>query len=245
MILSYPGSLNNLATYLLSHDDTPEMFHLKVILGYGEGFPENLHQKLRRLFNCNIVSLYSNQENGLMAVECLQNKEFHVNSASYNIEILKFDSEEPAGFEELGRIVVTDLFNHAMPLIRYDTGDTGTWKETGDCSWHTQILSSIQGKVRDFIFDTTGTRISPSSVGVLMWPYDGLLQYQFIQHGEKQYTLKLNEGENHYDEAIFIQLFKDLVGQDAVITIERVSEIPVLKSGKHKPVVNNYKKIMV
>lgn len=34
------------------------------------------------------------------------------------------DSDEPAEPGELGRIVITDLFNYAFPILRYDNGDT-------------------------------------------------------------------------------------------------------------------------
>ena len=33
---------------------------------------------------------------------------------------------------ELGRIVVTDFYNKAFPMIRYDTGDTGIYQEVID-----------------------------------------------------------------------------------------------------------------
>lgn len=37
---------------------------------------------------------------------------------------LKMDSDEPAEDGELGRIVITDLYNYAFPILRYDNGDT-------------------------------------------------------------------------------------------------------------------------
>ncbi len=177
----------------------------------------------------------------MLAQECVENKEFHVNSASYHIELLKIDADDLVGVGEPGRIVVTDLFNHAMPLIRYDTGDIGVWKSEAECGWHSQVFSSIQGRMVDFIFDTDGNRISPKSFLSYMRPFDKLLQYQFIQEGEKQYVLKLNGAEGHYDDAAFVNLFKGILGKDAEIVIEHVNEIPVLASGKRNAVVNNYK----
>jgi phenylacetate-CoA ligase len=57
-----------------------------------------------------------------------------------------------------------------------------------------------------------------------------------------QYVLKLNGSEGHYDDATFLDLFKDTLGKDAEIGIEHVNEIPVLASGKRKIVVSNYVK---
>jgi phenylacetate-CoA ligase len=240
MLIGYANTFEILTNYLLACGDSPEMFGLFTIISYGEALSKGTHDKLRRIFHCNIAAMYSNQENGMMAIECIENKEFHVNSASYYFELLKMDSDDPVSVGEPGRIVVTDLFNHAMPLIRYDTGDIGIWKEKAECGWDSQVFSSIQGRMTDLIFDTKGNTITPHIISLLMWPYDKLLQYQFIQEGAKQYTIKLNESEGCYEDASFVKLFKDVLGQDAEIVIERVHEIPVLESGKRKEVVRNY-----
>jgi phenylacetate-CoA ligase len=242
MLLGYASTFENLANYLFTCGDIAEMFNINTLISFGEVLPESTREKLKKIFDCDVVSLYSNQENGMLAQECVGNKEFHVNRASYHVELLKLDSDDPVSVGELGRIVVTDLFNHAMPLIRYDTGDNGIWKKEPECGWYSQVFSSIQGRMVDFIFDTNGIKISPESVSAYMWPFDKLLQYQFVQESAKQFTLKLNGAEGHYDDAIFVNLFKDFLGKDAEIIIEHVNEIPVLASGKRKNVVCNYVK---
>jgi phenylacetate-CoA ligase len=242
MLLGFPSAMGDLANYLLTCGDTPEMFNVNTIIGFGEAFPKRTHKKLRRVFNGNIVSLYSNQECGMLAQECVENKEFHVNGASYHIELLKMDSDDPVSVGEHGRIVVTDLFNHAMPLIRYDTGDVGILKEEAECGWYSQVFSSIEGQKIDIIFDTNGNKKSPHKISVILEPFNKLLQYQFVQEGAKRYILKLNGAEGHYEDAAFVDLLKDFLGKDAEIEIEHVHEVPVLASGKRKEVVCNYKR---
>jgi phenylacetate-CoA ligase len=241
-LLGFPSALENLANYILTSVHNPEMDNIHTIMGFGEAFPTSAHDKLKRIFNCNIVSLYSNTENGMLALECVGNKEFHLNSASYFIELLKLDSDNPVSVGEPGRIVVTDLFNHAMPLIRYDTGDVAIWKKEAECGWYSGVFSAIEGQKVDLIYDTRGNKKSPHKISFLMEPFDRLLQYQFVQEGPKQYALKLNGSEGLYDDGVFVDLLKDFLGQDAEIVIEHVHEIPVLASGKRKEVVNNYYK---
>ena len=241
--IGYTSFLENLANYLLASGDTSEMYrNIHTIITNAEALPETTRRKLKGVFNCIIVSLYSNEENGILAQECVENKEFHMNSASYHIELLKIDSDNPAGVGEPGRIVVTDLFNHAMPLIRYDTGDTGTWRQEAECGWQSQVFSTVQGRLIDAIFNTKGENINSQSVDTLMYPFDNLLQFQFVQEGTKQFTLRLNGAEGHYEDATFVELFKGFLGQDAEIVIEHVHEIPVMESGKRKFVVNNMPK---
>ncbi len=241
-LLGFPSALENLANYLLTFGYHPRMDNIHTIIGFGEAFPKSVHEKLKNIFlKCNIVSLYSNNENGMLALECVENKEFHFNSASYFIELLKFDSDDPVSVGEPGRIVVTDLFNYAMPLIRYDTGDVGIGKKKPECGWHSQVFSSIEGQKVDLIFDTKGNQKSPHNISFLLDPFDRLLQYQFVQDDAKRYTLKLNGSEGIYEDAVFVDLLKEFLGQDAEILIEHVHEIPVLASGKRKEVVNNYR----
>jgi len=240
MILAYASTLENIANYLITCPETPDKYNIHTIIGFGENFPRSAQEKLKNIFGCHVISLYSDQELGMLAVECVENKEYHINSASYHIELLKIDSDDPAGVEEPGRIVVTDLFNHAMPLIRYDTGDTGTWRQEAECGWISQGLSSIQGTMVDLLFDTKGINVSAPLVGNNMWPFDRIRQYQLIQEGARKYVLKLNGAEGHYADSTFVDLFKDLLGRDAEIEIEHVDEIPVLASGKRKTIINNY-----
>jgi phenylacetate-CoA ligase len=152
------------------------------------------------------------------------------------------DSDDPVSVGEHGRVVVTDLFNHAMPLIRYDTGDVGVLKEEAECGWYSQVFSCIEGQKIDMIFDTNGNEKSPHKISVILEPFNKLLQYQFVQEGAKRYVLKLNGAEGHYKDAAFVDLLKEFLGKDAEIVIEHVHEVPVLASGKRKEVECNYKR---
>ena len=244
MLISYASTFDNLANYLYSLGDSPEMFTVEAILSSSEVLQETTREKLKSVFGCNVVSLYSNQENGILAQECNENTEFHLNTASYYFEFLKLDKDEPAELSEPARIVVTDLFNYAMPLIRYDTGDIALLKDKCECRWDTKVVKSILGRVMDCIYDTKGDIISPVTITNYMWPFNKLLQFQFIQDDEKVYTLKLNGAQGNYTDDEFISLFRELLGKDANIKIEHIKEIPVLNSGKRKHVVCNYKPLL-
>lgn len=241
ILLGYASTFENLVNYLNACGDTPDMYNIRAVISGAEALEETTREKLKKVFGVPVVSLYSNQENGMIAQECLENKEFHICSASYYVELLKFESDEPAEDGEEGRIVITDLFNHAMPLIRYETGDVGIMKAHSECGWNTPVFSSIQGRLIDYIYDTRGKKLSPYMIVVFMWPFDKILQFQFVQEAAKQYILKINGAEGHYRDDDFIDMFKKVLGQDADITVEHVDEVPVLKSGKQKKIVCNYK----
>lgn len=74
------------------------------------------------------------------------------------------DCDEPAGPGEAGRIVITDLFNYAFPLIRYDTGDIGVMEYGNDDEL--PRLKEIYGRERDCVYNTVGELISQVAIKV-------------------------------------------------------------------------------
>lgn len=237
-ILGYASSLDLLAQHLLEKGETPESFkRMKVVISGAELLSDKARRNLKRVFGCNVVSRYSNQENGLIAQEVSDNV-FLINRASYYLEFLKPNSNEHARPGELSRIVLTDLFNYAMPMIRYDTGDLAIFDEHPD---YGRVITSIEGRVRDFFYDTQDRLLSPSAITVQMWKFDRLRQFQFIQDGRAKYLLKVNGARGVYEDDDFIEVIENIVGKKANITIEHVDGIPQLQSGKFRQVICNYR----
>lgn len=239
-ILGYATTLDVLSKYLLNKGDIPEMFGVKVIISGAEVLSEATKDNLKKVFGCNVVSRYSNQENGILAQELIDSDYFIINNASYHIEFLKLDSDENADISELSRIVVTDLFNYATPMIRYDTGDLAIVEEHDK---YGKVIKSIQGRKIDFIYDTSGKILSPHAITNHMWNFRNIKQYQLIQEKSNLYRLKLNGSKGIYKDEDIIKTLKSILGSDAEIMIEHVDGIPFLKSGKFRTVICNYKGI--
>ena len=149
------------------------------------------------------------------------------------------DKDEPAEPGKFVRIVVTDLYNYAMPLLRYDTVDIASYKLDDD---GVMTLHKVEGRRMDVIYDTNGNIISSFITHAIFSKYYGnLKQYQFIQQDRKTYELKLNvDGGTFNYETELIDEVKRQFGNDAEVIISYVDEIPTLASGKRRKVVNNY-----
>ena len=236
--LAYASTYEYLVKYIMSKNDTPNMFHTKTFVSGSEVLSMEMKQQIKKTIGCKVIDRYSNEENGFLAQSLDVSDEFIVNTASFYIEILKQDSDESAEIGELGRIVVTDLFGYAVPLIRYDTGDLAIKAEEKN-GWTTK-LKTIQGRRVDVIYDTQGNRLTAHTWSVYMWKFDKLKQYQFIQNGEKDYVLKVNGAKGVYKDEEFVEHLKSILGHDANVTIEHVNGIPLLASGKFKKTVCNY-----
>ena len=236
--LAYASTYEHLIRYLRMKGDTPEMFSVKSLISGSEVLGMEMKKMIKDTMGCMIIDRYSNEENGFLAQTGDMSEDFQVNIASFFIEILKQDSDEEAAVGETGRVVVTDLYSRAVPMIRYDTGDLAV-KGSEQNGW-TTMLKSIQGRRVDVIYDTSGRKLTAHTWSVYMWKYDKLKQYQFIQEGKKEYILKLNGAEGIYDDEEIQSYLKTVLGEDADITIEHVSGIPVLASGKFKKTVCHY-----
>ena len=241
-VLIFASSLVALYQYALRRDSKP---HAKIecFITMSESLPENVRKGVEKLFNTVVVSRYSDCECGIIAQQCPHSTEYHVNTGSFYVEILKIDSDKPAKEGEMGRIVVTDLYNYAMPLIRYDTGDVGIYSSHSECGNGAKVLTRVDGRRIDCIYSTKGDLLSPYVIINTMWDFLELKQYQFIQIGKNDYVLKLNAQPGAViREQKLLDVIKNYVGFDANIILEYVEEIPLLASGKRKQVICNYKK---
>lgn len=239
-IMGYASTHKCLLKYIENCGDSSNDYHVKLILSGSEMMEIPVREGLRKQFGCAVVSRYSNQENGVLAQQCAESEEYHINSASYYIELLKLDSDEPATIGEPGRVVVTDLFNYAMPLIRYDTGDIATEKTHSDCGWNTRLLQQIEGRRVNCCYAPDGKMLSPHLFGTAMEPFTELAQFQFIQNGKNDYVLKINDPKNTYVDSDFYPVLREYLGENACVAIERVSEIPCCASGKFMQAICNY-----
>ena len=122
-IIGYSSAIGELGRYIEKYHVDTKGFCVKAILPISESMPGEVRRNLEKIFRCTVRSWYSNEENGIMGLQREEDESYYIDTESYYYEILKLDSDEPAEPGELGRIVITDLYNYAIPLIRYDNGD--------------------------------------------------------------------------------------------------------------------------
>lgn len=239
IVFSYSSTLVELAKYIDRTGIPKNGFSTNSVLTGGEGLSDENRKLLEKVFGCTVYRRYSDMELGILGQDMGNGSGYILNWGSYYFETLKIDSNEPTAPGEAGRIVITDLFNYAFPMIRYDTGDLGILDDSIPNEF--PKLKEIYGRVRDCVYATDGRLISPAKVSVMMWGSDGVKQWQFIQEAKKNYILKLN-CEKRVDTEAYIEKFKGLLGEDAAIEVQLVDEIPVTSSNKRRAVICNYHK---
>jgi len=239
IIVAYASTYDALRDYFRTNGAMPSAdMRIAGMVSTSEMLFDDTRDTMEKVFHCRCFSRYSNQENGIIGQDSMNRNVFILNEAHYIIEVLKMDRNEPAHDGEIGRIVITDLYNYAMPMIRYDTGDIGSLAYVREGGVTKKAISDFAGRRVDAVFDTHANRLSPHSITNTMWLFPEIRQFQFIQEDNKNYTMRLNINEPFKRQEELRTQLQKLLGSDAKVIFEVVEEIPVLASGKRKYIVN-------
>ena len=241
-LVGYSSALGELSDYIRKSGKDCSNCSVRAIIPISETMPEPVRRTLEKQFGCPVRAWYSNEENGIMGLQNEKDEGYRIDTETYYYEILKMDSDEPAEQGELGRIVITDLFNYAFPILRYDNGDTAVAVCKEKNGRFKLYLSELYGRRSDLIYDCKGNAVTPYIITNNLWDIEGVKQYRFIQEDVKDYTIWLNGDPAKMDQEEILGRIRPYLGDEARIKVEIVDEIPVLASGKRKYIENRCEK---
>lgn len=236
-LIGYPSVIAPIAETCAAHGDNPASFCLQGVICIAEPLHEDVRARIKEVFGCDVLSRYATLELGVLAQQLRGERSFVANTATFHIEVLALNRDAPAPHGELGRIVVTDLYSHAMPLIRYDTGDLGVASSANGVL----TLARVEGRQVEAVFSTAGVRVSPMSIiNETEGNIAGVVQYQFIQKSAKQYLLRLVTLPEFPGPGTIEKRLQSILGEDAEILFEFPSSIPPLPSGKRPYIMSQW-----
>ncbi len=191
---------------------------------------------IERVFGCRVTNRYGCEEVGLIACECEQGG-MHVNIDHLLVEIVKPDGR-PAEVGEEGEVVVTDLINRGMPLLRYRVGDLAVAGQSHcACGRGLPLIEKLTGRTADFLKRTDGSLVAGVSlVERTLTAIDGIDQMQLVQAERGTVTVYLVAGRD-YSAASVRQLrsaLQSALGADMKIDVRKVAGIPQEASGKFR-----------
>ncbi len=239
-MLGYASIFDKICKFLETKGVHKVDCNLRSVIGMSERLDPSTKLAIKKYFDVDMISRYSNAENGMIAQQPIGKEYFSINRASYYVEILNLTDDQMAMPGQLGRIVVTDLFNYNSPIIRYDTGDLGIMDCIVEKGKTQSVLIKVEGRKMDMIRDTSGEILS-TSILLVINKYKEVKQRQIIQKTKTDYLFKLKVNDSFTREEEFIEEFKTYLGENAQIKLEYVDEIPLLSSGKQRAIVNEFK----
>lgn len=97
--------------------------YLKYVMPYGGLACDSLMSRVRGSLGVETRNMYGTSELGSVAVSCGNHRSMHVIESLFEVEIFRGGQRVEDG--TVGEVVITDLTNLSMPLIRYKVGDVG------------------------------------------------------------------------------------------------------------------------
>lgn len=197
---------------------------------------------IEAVFGCRATDRYGCEEVGLISCECERHSGLHLNADHLIVEFLRDDGTEAEAGEEAD-IVVTDLINRGMPLIRYRVEDRGV---RGDrkcaCGRGLPLMERIVGRQADFLKRPDGSMVAGVSlVERTLTAIPGIERMQLVQDSlsllqvnvvkEKSYTLE--------SEASLIKELSHVFGDGVAIEVRYVPELDKTGRGKYRFAICN------
>jgi len=227
LLQMFPSSLEALLPVLEARG--AELPGLQYFRTMGEQLPERLREQVRDQLGRRIVDVYSAQEVGLIAIQCPAHDHYHLMQDMVFTEILR-DDGNPCAPGEIGRVVVTDLFNAGFPLIRYVLGDYAEMGAPCDCGRVWPVITRVMGRVRNLITYPDGRREWPAAPGKHLGEAVPMKQYQIVQTALDQLHVRfvMKRPLTDEDRAAATAIIKERIGAEFQVT---VTEVPVIERG--------------
>ncbi len=193
-------------------------------------------QAIERVFGCRVTNRYGCEEVSLIACECPAGQ-MHLNCDTLMVEFVRDDKPVPSGAP--GAIVVTDLSNYGMPMIRYKVGDVGRLSVGKDCPCGCSypVLDALEGRVADYVVTPDGQYISGISLTEnFAMQLPGVKQMQIVQEERDRLLFRLVRGEQFSEQTLqdIDRLAQQRFGNRMAYQLEYVDSIQSEDSGKYR-----------
>jgi phenylacetate-CoA ligase len=236
LIDGYAESFNVLAQYIKTRG--LDRVRPKGIISSAQVLPPQSRATIAEAFGCGVFDKYGSREFSGIAYECEAHDGHHVVAESYIVEILKDGA--PAKPGELGEVVVTDLNNFCMPLIRYRVGDLAVAMDDARpcaCGRGLPRIGTIEGRVQAIIVGRNGTYLPGTFFAHLFKDYDHVIrQYQVIQDEVGAVRLRVIKAPR-FDERAFsdvLEILRRYLGEETRIEVEFIERLEMVRTGKHQ-----------
>lgn len=232
-VTGYPSAIYTLARFCRQHGFE---YRPRAVFTDSETVLDYQRKEIESAWQCSIYDYYG-MEVGWVAGQCERGR-YHISPLTSVVEILD-DTGKVLPPGELGEIVVTDLTNPLMPLIRYRTGDAGIWSVSAcNCGWNTPALDYIEGRIDDVVLLPNGRKIG--RLDHIFKTVKDIRECQIIQEAPNRFVF-LVAPETSYNIATNDALMQEAharLGHDVIIEIQLVEAVPRSKAGKFRSVIS-------
>ncbi len=228
----YPSTLSLVADYILRNN--VKDVYVTTVFTTGEILFPHMKANIEKAFHTKVADAYSGDLGAVMF--SLPDKPLYHVAHEYAItEIL--DDKGNIVNEDKGEVITTNLWNYAMPFIRYNVKDIV--HIANENSNEMFYVSQVEGRDVDVIVTPSGKQlIVHFFTGFFEW-INAVDQFQVVQQDDDKILLKIipNEEYTSKDEMYIIENIQEYIGEDVSLEFQIVDNIPLTKAGKRRFVI--------
>lgn len=162
VLRGYPSRLCDVATCLMDRSLPPVL----AVICTGECLFNFQKALLENVFRAPIINEYGCQETGISGLTCPEAGRLHLDSDRCLYETID------------NQLVTTDLYNLAMPMVRYRCGDIAELSSDRCPCGHPGLAARILGRIEDRIQTRSGKKYAGE---IVMPALEGIHTYQVIR----------------------------------------------------------------
>lgn len=206
--------------------------------------------ELERIFGVHVSDEYAMGECMVLTSGCISGRGAHVNADLAILEVVDANNRPVPPGVEGSKVLVTNLYNHVQPIIRYEVDDRVTLSaEPCPCGSPLPHVASITGRTKDKLWIEENGERREVPYYVFLTPLHHVLdlaEHQIVQTGPRQFVIRLLPlpGRTLSTDRIRSMVHEHVrtEGLDSAIDIEIeiVPELPRGPSGKFSRVRNEY-----
>ena len=238
-LLTYPSNLKALldATRACGRP-FPSLRHVVTV---AESLPSGLREQCREQWGVRICDIYSAAEVGYLAMQAPYGDHYLVPEEVIRVELLD-DENRPIRGGESGRVVVTPLFNYAMPLIRYEIGDYAELGGRSPCGRTLPVINRVLGRVRHMLTYPDGSKSWPSFSDGRFREVAPVRQFRVVQRTAEALELQVAAERrlNGPERSALATMVRDRVGPPFRVEVTEHAEIPRSAGGKYEDFRNEW-----
>ena len=239
LLIGYPSVLSTFGEFCVANSIA--FPSLKAIICSAEALMPFHRESIESNFSAPLYNRYGCREVGDIAQEAPGSNGLVVNSDRVYVEILD-EQGHPCGTGETGDIVITDLDNYGMPLIRYVIGDRGSWApaHSTDSEMPYPVLADVEGRSLDVVVTPTGNQIGGTFWTILLRKRPGIKMFRVVQSSIDAITIQYVRVPEvrDIDTAYFEQKIREKCGSQMSIQFEEVTDFNIPNGEKFRLVTS-------
>jgi phenylacetate-CoA ligase len=238
-VFGYPSALYLLCLHARKEGRNLRRIGIKVAFVTGEVLFPYQRELIAATLNCPVANGYGGRDSALIAHECPQGG-MHVLADAVILELLDAHGH-PVRPGEPGEIVITDLYSHEAPFIRYATGDIAVMSPRHcPCGRTLPLLDTVEGRSNDSIVAPDGRVINSLALIYAVREIEGIERFRICQKAVDCFHVQVVRNHNLPDNAEdrIRRAWSQLLRASVRVTFEYLPELPVEPSGKFRHIVS-------